>query len=114
MRNPLKQGLKQSPTLHLTPFLDVAMRNPLKQGLKQLFYQFAHIRRQVAMRNPLKQGLKPMTGTLTLHGVLSRNAKSTKTRIETHIYYLFVYFYHVAMRNPLKQGLKLLYTLTVH
>ena len=36
-----------------------------------------------------------------------RNAKSTKTRIETRMFRTGRYRFHVAMRNPLKQGLKL-------
>ena len=43
---------------------------------------------------------------MVLVKVRSRNAKSTKTRIETHILEVLIHSPFVAMRNPLKQGLK--------
>ena len=58
------------------------------------------------MRNPLKQGLKQIgPGHVTLSGQ-NRNAKSTKTRIETVDPCIDGVFKSIAMRNPLKQGLK--------
>ena len=90
----------------------------------------------VAMRNPLKQGLKLQMPVSMLRTTNCRNAKSTKTRIETPLYMLVEMFAddrrnakstktrietittgsfpvckrRVAMRNPLKQGLKPQYT----
>ena len=60
------------------------------------------------MRNPLKQGLKHVSNRCLASANECRNAKSTKTRIETHILYGCACLGFVAMRNPLKQGLKLI------
>ena len=60
------------------------MRNPLKQGLKHFVIGFCrYINCMVAMRNPLKQGLKQIYRQTTNIYRIGRNAKSTKTRIET-------------------------------
>ena len=82
------------------------MQNPLKQGLKHILWSHFCIYSIVAMQNPLKQGLK-------LHAlihfniiVMCRNAKSTKTRIETGVKVIIKIHTSVAMQNPLKQGLK--------
>ena len=109
MRNPLKQGLKQILLLLFSVHLLIAMRNPLKQGLK-LQTNAATLRATlIAMRNPLKQGLKLFVLlSLTLSETTYRNAKSTKTRIETAAVHLAQPLERqIAMRNPLKQGLKL-------
>ena len=59
------------------------------------------------MRNPLKQGLKRNARALTEGINAHRNAKSTKTRIETYNCIRVKWVCEIAMRNPLKQGLKL-------
>ena len=59
------------------------MQNPLKQGLKLNNTVSPATLVTVAMQNPLKQGLK-LVGACRLHlNSQCRNAKSTKTRIET-------------------------------
>ena len=64
--------------------MKVAMRNPLKQGLKLKFVSSSDTGINiVAMRNPLKQGLKRDVDGIDTIGIGRRNAKSTKTRIET-------------------------------
>ena len=68
---------------HLFP--RVAMRNPLKQGLKPLILIFISSPLLVAMRNPLKQGLKLGKWVRLAGSANRRNAKSTKTRIETRL-----------------------------
>ena len=62
----------------------VAMRNPLKQGLKHLVLAVHGCKIVVAMRNPLKQGLKQSDYVKGTSANAGRNAKSTKTRIETY------------------------------
>ena len=64
------------------------MRNPLKQGLKLYLRRIIPISVDVAMRNPLKQGLKHGVQSKIDSVVASRNAKSTKTRIETEIAFI--------------------------
>ena len=63
------------------------MRNPLKQGLKPLTPTGSTNNVLIAMRNPLKQGLKHFTTVNTETCLTDRNAKSTKTRIETYTIY---------------------------
>ena len=58
------------------------------------------------MRNPLKQGLKRKMMNDRKKSKNNRNAKSTKTRIETYREVPNVMILTIAMRNPLKQGLK--------
>ena len=69
------------------PFQIVAMRNPLKQGLKLKYGEGREPGLHVAMRNPLKQGLKLSWDDVFELEKASRNAKSTKTRIETSVFY---------------------------
>ena len=59
------------------------------------------------MRNPLKQGLKQPCKAISSTVDTGRNAKSTKTRIETRTSFYIGFVSYVAIRNPLKQGLKL-------
>ena len=84
------------------------MRNPLKQGLK-------HCKRSKNESNRIgrnAKSTKTRIETCSISGYAifykgSRNAKSTKTRIETWSRWLYAQsIAEVAMRNPLKQGLK--------
>ena len=86
------------------------MQDPLKQGLKHRLCIFCNACfRIIRMQDPLKQGLKLCKFISCKYLQGNSNARSTKTRIETHGYTHFPrHDTRIRMQDPLKQGLKLI------
>ena len=84
------------------------MQDPLKQGLKLAGFADVVYKEGIRMQDPLKQGLKLKKGCLISRITKDSNARSTKTRIETHVRKrVFLQRFCIRMQDPLKQGLKL-------
>ena len=62
----------------------IRMQDPLKQGLKPHKVVEYKIRIKIRMQDPLKQGLKHKLRASTGQTARESNARSIKTRIETH------------------------------
>ena len=84
MQDPLKQGLKHPPAGGIMPYSTIRMQDPLKQGLKPVRFNFFNYTLWIRMQDPLKQGLKQIEVEYWPRLRHDSNARSTKTRIETH------------------------------